>query len=95
VRFEPVWEVVRVGNGHMTSIRAATQDRWIHHYVEALMYAGFIGTSPASFGRDWTHFISFEARLLRARVIPVALILSALVAASLRANGSSSATYER
>jgi len=35
-----VWEVVRVGNGHMTSIRAATQDRWIHHYAEAAFVSG-------------------------------------------------------
>ena len=30
-----VWEVVRVGNGHMTSIRAASSARWPQHYVGA------------------------------------------------------------
>ncbi len=30
-----IWEVVRVGNGHMTSIRAATQTRWSQHHVDA------------------------------------------------------------
>ena len=26
-----VWEMIRVGNGHMTSIRAASQSGWVHH----------------------------------------------------------------
>jgi hypothetical protein len=26
-----VWETIRVGNGHMTSIRAASQTAWLHH----------------------------------------------------------------
>jgi hypothetical protein len=37
-----VWEVVRVGNGHMTSIRAATQDRWINHYVDVAFVGGMV-----------------------------------------------------
>lgn len=32
-----VWEVIRVGNGHMTSIRAASQNRWMHHVDGQLM----------------------------------------------------------
>jgi hypothetical protein len=30
-----VWEVIRVGNGHMTSIRAASSTGWVHQYVGA------------------------------------------------------------
>jgi hypothetical protein len=26
-----VWEVIRVGNGHMTSVRAASRSAWVHH----------------------------------------------------------------
>jgi hypothetical protein len=32
-----VWEVIRVGNGHMTSIRAASENRWMHHIDGQLM----------------------------------------------------------
>ena len=37
-----VWEGIRVGNGHMTSIRAATQTRWIHEYVAFVFVSGMI-----------------------------------------------------
>ena len=30
-----VWEVIRVGNGHMTSIRVASTTRWVHQYAGA------------------------------------------------------------
>ena len=30
-----VWEVIRVGNGHMTSIRAASSTGWVHQYPGA------------------------------------------------------------
>ena len=30
-----IWEVIRVGNGHMTSIRAASSTRWVQHYAGA------------------------------------------------------------
>lgn len=36
-----LWEVVRVGNGHMTSIRAASQNIWIHH-VDGQLIAGVL-----------------------------------------------------
>jgi hypothetical protein len=36
-----VWEVVRVGNGHMTSIRAASQSRWMHH-VDGQLLGGML-----------------------------------------------------
>ena len=32
-----VWEVVRVGNGHMTSIREASRSGWVHHVDGQLM----------------------------------------------------------
>jgi hypothetical protein len=35
-----VWEVVRVGNGHMTSIRAASYSRWSQQYVGADFIGG-------------------------------------------------------
>jgi hypothetical protein len=34
-----VWEVIRVGNGHMTSIRAASRNRWVHHLDGQLIAA--------------------------------------------------------
>jgi len=36
-----VWEVIRVGNGHMTSMRAASQSRWIHH-VDGQLIGGIL-----------------------------------------------------
>ena len=36
-----VWEVVRVGNGHMTSIRAASQTGWMHH-VDGQLIGGIL-----------------------------------------------------
>lgn len=36
-----VWEVIRVGNGHMTSIRAASQTRWMHH-VDGQLIGGIL-----------------------------------------------------
>jgi hypothetical protein len=30
-----IWEVIRVGNGHMTSIRAASSTGWVHQYPGA------------------------------------------------------------
>jgi hypothetical protein len=35
-----VWEAARVGNGHMSSFRAATQHPWPHDHVGALFAAG-------------------------------------------------------
>ena len=37
-----VWEVVRVGNGHMTSMRAASYSRWNHQYVGADLIGGIV-----------------------------------------------------
>jgi len=37
-----VWEVVRVGNGHMTSIRAASYTRWSQQYVGADFIGGML-----------------------------------------------------
>jgi hypothetical protein len=37
-----IWEVVRVGNGHMTSIRAASYSRWPHQYVGADFVVGIL-----------------------------------------------------
>ena len=37
-----IWEVIRVGNGHMTTIRAASQTRWIQLYVGADFIAGVV-----------------------------------------------------
>lgn len=37
-----VWEVVRVGNGHMTGIRAATYNRWSQHHVDAQFIGGIL-----------------------------------------------------
>ena len=36
-----VWEVIRVGNGHMTSIRAASQSGWMHH-VDGQLIGGML-----------------------------------------------------
>ena len=36
-----VWEVVRVGNGHMTSIRAASQNTWVHQ-VDGQLIGGIL-----------------------------------------------------
>jgi hypothetical protein len=36
-----VWEVVRVGNGHMTSIRAASKNIWMHH-VDGQLIGGIL-----------------------------------------------------
>ena len=40
--FAAVWEVVRVGNGHMTSIRAASYSRWSQQYVGADFIGGLL-----------------------------------------------------
>jgi hypothetical protein len=37
-----VWEVIRVGNGHMTSIRAASSSRWPHQYAGADVIGGVV-----------------------------------------------------
>lgn len=37
-----LWEVVRVGNGHMTSIRAASYSRWTVQYVGADFIGGLV-----------------------------------------------------
>jgi hypothetical protein len=37
-----VWEVIRVGNGHMTSIRAASQTVWIKQHPGADIVAGVL-----------------------------------------------------
>jgi hypothetical protein len=37
-----VWEVVRVGNGHMTSIRAASKARWASQYPGAELVAALV-----------------------------------------------------
>ena len=34
-----VWEIVRVGNGHMSGFRAATYTHWSHEHVAALFVA--------------------------------------------------------
>jgi hypothetical protein len=36
-----VWEVIRVGNGHMTSIRAASHNTWMHH-VDGQLIGGML-----------------------------------------------------
>lgn len=36
-----VWEVIRVGNGHMTSIREASQNAWMHH-VDGQLLGGIL-----------------------------------------------------
>ena len=37
-----VWEVVRVGNGHMTSVRAASYSRWTQQYAGADFVGGIL-----------------------------------------------------
>lgn len=37
-----VWEIVRVGNGHMSSFRAATQNLWPHQHVGELFVGGIL-----------------------------------------------------
>ena len=37
-----VWEVIRVGNGHMTSIRAASSTGWPHQYPGADFIGGVL-----------------------------------------------------
>lgn len=37
-----LWEAVRVGNGHMTSIRAASQSAWPHQYAGADFIGGVL-----------------------------------------------------
>ena len=37
-----VWEAIRVGNGHMTSIRAASANAWIHHHAGLDIVAGLL-----------------------------------------------------
>ena len=37
-----VWEVIRVGNGHMSSIRAASYGRWSQQYVGADFIGGIV-----------------------------------------------------
>ena len=36
-----VWEVIRVGNGHMTSIREASRNGWMHH-VDGQLIGGIL-----------------------------------------------------
>jgi hypothetical protein len=40
--FAAIWEVVRVGNGHMTGIRAASDSRWSQLYVGADFIGGVL-----------------------------------------------------
>ena len=40
--FGAVWEAVRVGNGHMSGIRAATYNRWSQQYVGADFMIGIL-----------------------------------------------------
>ena len=40
--WEAVWEVIRVGNGHMTSVRAASQTGWTKQYAGADVIAGVL-----------------------------------------------------
>ena len=40
--FGGVWEVIRVGNGHMTSIRAASANAWVHQYPAADIISGLL-----------------------------------------------------
>jgi hypothetical protein len=40
--FAAVWEVVRVGNGHMAGIRAASYNRWSQQYVGADFMIGIL-----------------------------------------------------
>ncbi len=37
-----VWEAVRVGNGHMSTFRAASYDPWPHEYLGVLFAAGVL-----------------------------------------------------
>jgi hypothetical protein len=37
-----LWEVVRVGNGHMSSFRAATHNHWTHQHIGALFGAAVL-----------------------------------------------------
>jgi hypothetical protein len=37
-----LWEIIRVGNGHMSSFRLATQDPWSQQHVGALFVAGVV-----------------------------------------------------
>jgi hypothetical protein len=37
-----VWEVIRVGNGHMTSIRAASSSAWVKQYAGVDLLAGVV-----------------------------------------------------
>jgi hypothetical protein len=37
-----VWEVIRVGNGHMTSMRTASQTRWMADHVEGQLIGGIL-----------------------------------------------------
>jgi len=37
-----VWEMIRIGNGHMTSIRAASNSRWNQQYVGADFIGGIL-----------------------------------------------------
>jgi hypothetical protein len=37
-----IWEVVRVGNGHMAGIRAATYTRWAQHHIDGLFIGGIV-----------------------------------------------------
>lgn len=36
-----VWEVIRVGNGHMTSLRTASRTAWMHH-VDGQLIGGVL-----------------------------------------------------
>ena len=40
--FGAVWEVVRVGNGHMAGIRAANHNRWVQQYAGADFLIGIL-----------------------------------------------------
>lgn len=43
-----VWEVIRVGNGHMSSMRAASQSRWMDHVDGQLVEASCCSGSSLS-----------------------------------------------
>lgn len=40
--FGAVWEAIRVGNGHMSGMRAATYNRWSQQYVGADFMVGIV-----------------------------------------------------
>jgi len=68
-----VWEVIRVGNGHMTGIRAASSTRWVHQYpgadflgaVLVFWLVALVGYRAASNREDPTDGRAFGSILLR------------------------------